>query len=287
MRSSYIKYIIALLLFGSNGIVASHITMSSYEIVLSRTVIGGAFLLILLFWRKEKLPGWKNKKQLAYLLISGLALGANWLFLYEAYQQIGVSLATLACYCGPVLVILLSSVVFHERITVLKIAGLVAVMAGMVCVNGADVKAQGLSWGLLCGLLSAVMYAVLVISVKKTKGLSGLASAASQLVIGGIMVAIFTAAVHGEALSLSMESIVAIVILGVINTGIGCYLYFSGVQELPAQSVSICGYIEPLSALIFAALFLQEALSSLQITGAVLILGGVAVAEVLNGWRSS
>jgi drug/metabolite transporter (DMT)-like permease len=85
---------------------------------------------------------------------------------------------------------------------------------------------------------------------------------------------------HPQIGVLSLESVLAVIVLGVINTGIGCYLYFSAMQYLPAQTVSICGYLEPFSALIFAAVFLGEILSLLQILGAVLILGGVVFAEL-------
>jgi len=46
MKRAYSKYIAALLLFGSNGIVASHISLSSYEIVFTRTLIGSLFLIL-------------------------------------------------------------------------------------------------------------------------------------------------------------------------------------------------------------------------------------------------
>jgi drug/metabolite transporter (DMT)-like permease len=282
MKNPYIKFMLATLIFGSNGIVASHIPMSSYEIVLCRTVIGGLFLSCIALLRHESFSFRENKFQMGWLLLSGLALSGNWMFLYEAYQQIGVSLATLACYCGPVLVMILSYFIFHESFTIPKVLGFIMVTIGVICVNGTDFEAQGLSWGLACGLLSAVCFAILVIAVKKTKGLSGLMSSASQLIIASIVVGIFTAVSHSGPVVLTAESIAAILIIGLINTGLGCYLYFSGVQELSAQSVSICGYIEPLSALILAAIFLGETLTGMQLAGAALILGGVGIGEIIR-----
>lgn len=41
MKNAYIKFILAAVIFGTNGIIASHIPLSSYEIVLTRTVLGG------------------------------------------------------------------------------------------------------------------------------------------------------------------------------------------------------------------------------------------------------
>ena len=75
------------------------------------------------------------------------------------------------------------------------------------------------------------------------------------------------------------ENIFPVLFLGIVNTGIGCYLYFSSIQQLPAGTVAICGYLDPLCALIFSALFLHEKLSLLQIFGVIFILSGAILAE--------
>ena len=49
------------------------------------------------------------------------------------------------------------------------------------------------------------------------------------------------------------------------------------------QTIAVCGYIEPLSALIFSVVFLSEHLTAPQITGAALILSGAAAGELLSG----
>ena len=168
MKDSYIKFILATVIFGTNGIIASHIPLSSYEIVLCRTVLGGTFLLILALCRHE----WRvlitaPRSSLVWLVLSGIFLSGNWLFLYEAYKQIGVSLATLMCYCGPVLIMILSRFIFHEPFTLPKVSGMIIVTFGMICINGADFQANGLSWGLVCGLLCALCFALLIVAMKK------------------------------------------------------------------------------------------------------------------------
>jgi len=47
---------------------------------------------------KQKVQFWENKSQFLYLMIFGVAMGASWIFLFKAYAQIGVSIATLAYY---------------------------------------------------------------------------------------------------------------------------------------------------------------------------------------------
>jgi len=276
------KYITALLLFGSNGIVASYIPLSSYEIVFTRTLIGSLFLSLVFVSLKQKVQFWGNKSHFLYLVISGAAMGASWMFLYEAYAQIGVSIATLAYYCGPVIVMVLSPLIFNEKMTVARIFGFLAVLLGMLFVNGQALLRGSFSWGLIFGILSAFTYAFMVIFNKKAVSITGLENSMLQLIISFITVAIFLGLKQGYSISLSSENLIPILFLGIVNTGIGCYFYFSSIGDLPVQTVAIGGYLEPLSALLFSAVFLGEALSFVQIVGAVLILGGAAFGELFG-----
>lgn len=282
MKNAYFKYVIALLLFGSNGIVASYILLSSYEIVYLRTLIGSIFLIFIFVLSKQKVQLWKNKSHFLYVVISGVAMGASWMLLYEAYVQIGVSIATLSYYCGPVIVMILSPLIFREKMTSAKLLGFLAVVIGMLCVNGQAFTLGKVSLGLIFGILSAMMYAIMVIFNKKATSITGLENATCQLVIGFITVAIFMGFKQGFSINMMEGNLIPVLILGVVNTGIGCYFYFSSIGHLPVQSVSILGYLEPLSALIFSAAFLGEKLTLVQVVGAVLILGGAAYGELFR-----
>ena len=70
-----------------------------------------------------------------------------------------------------------------------------------------------------------------------------------------------------------------ILFMGLINTGAGCYLYFSTLNMLPVRTVSVVGYLEPLSAVLFSVMLLHESFGFLEALGAALILGGAAAAE--------
>ena len=283
--NAYFKYIVALLLFGSNGIVASHIALSSYDIVFTRTLIGSLLLVLIFVLSKQKLRFWKNKGHLLYLVISGVAMGTSWMFLYEAYARIGVSLATLAYYCGPIIVMVLSPLLFREKLASVKLLGFLAVVVGMLCVNGQALLQGSASWGLVFGILSAVTYAFMVIFNKKAVSITGLENPMWQLIISFITVAIFVGLKQGYSIHVMQGNLVPILILGIVNTGIGCYFYFSSIGELPVQSVAIGGYLEPLSALLFSAALLGETLNPLQIAGAALILGGAAFGELFRPKR--
>lgn len=281
MGRSYLKYFAALLLCGSNGIVASCIMLSSSEIVFLRTLIGAALLIAVLFATQRKLTCHQHPHDLGCLAVSGAALGASWLFLFEAYQLIGVGPASLAYYCGPIIVTVLSPLLFHERLTLAKISALGLVLTGVLLVNSVNIPSENnlSTWGLFCGVMSAVMYAIMVVFSKKTRHSKGLENPTLQLVFAFGTVAAFLTTQGNLAFDVSGDDWLPIMVLGLVNTGIGCYLYFSSIGVLPAQTVSICGYLEPLSAIALSAILLGETLIPLQAIGIILIIGSAVVSE--------
>ena len=280
MKKAYIKYIASLLLFGTNGIVASMIHLSSYEIVLLRTLLGSLFLFSLFLITRGKPTFYKHKKQCIFLAISGMAMGASWIFLYEAYAEIGVSLASLAYYCGPIIVMILSPFLFGERLTVLKVVAFLTVLLGVFLVNGTAFEDGKSAWGIIAGLLSAVTYSFMVMFNKKAKDIKGIENASLQLLIAFVTVAVFVAVTRGFNFNIDTASILPALVLGLFNTGFGCYLYFSSIGKLPVQSVAICGCIELLSAVVFSMIFLSEVMLLPQVIGGILIIGGTVVSEL-------
>lgn len=279
MKRAYFQYIVALLLFGSNGIVASNIGLTSYEIVFWRTMIGGLLLITLFFATRQKPIFIKEKRDACFIVLSGVTMGTSWMFLYEAYNQIGVSLASLSYYCGPVIVMALSPILFKEKLTPFKAVGFLSVLIGIILVNGNQSGQEIKPFGLFCGLMSAVMYALMVIFNKKAQRIQGLENAAIQLLTSFFTVAVFVGCKAGYPISVSGADLIWVMALGLVNTGLGCYFYFSSIGKLPVQTVAICGYLEPLSAVVLAACILHEAMLPLQIVGAMLIVGGAICAQ--------
>lgn len=281
-KKSFIKYLSSMLLFGLNGIVASNILLSSYEIVFLRTMFGSAFLTLLFLIGKGKFHIKIYKKDTLFILLSGVAMGTSWMFLYEAYRQIGVSLASLLYYCGPVIVMILSPLIFKEKLSFSKILGFIIVLMGIVFVNG-NINGDIVNyWGLLCGFLSAIMYFFMVTLNKQSKNIVGLENSVIQLVAGFLTVAFFVGIKQGLIIQIPSTDWVWVLVLGVFNTGVGCYLYFSSLAKLPVQTVAVCSYLELISAVVFAAIILEERMSQLQIIGAVCIVGGAMIGELVK-----
>ncbi len=281
------KYLCALLLFGLNGIVASHIALNSYEIVFLRTLIGSIFLLCIFMAGKGKFHWKEYRRDYVFIVLSGIAMGTSWMFLYEAYQQIGVSYASLLYYCGPVIVMILSPLLFKEKLTAPKLAGFLIVLIGIVLVNGKTAGREGSTRGLVCGGMSAVMYFFMVTLNKRSRRVTGMENAVVQLTVSFLTVAVFVGAKQAFVIHIPGEAWPWILFLGLFNTGTGCYLYFSPLSKLPVQTVAVCGYLEPLSAVFFAALLLGEKMSAVQYVGVVCIIGGAMIGELVRKRKNS
>ncbi len=281
-KGAFIKYLSALLLFGLNGIVANNIELSSYEIVFLRTLIGSILLMLLFIVGKGKFHTNTYKKDTLFIVLSGIAMGTSWMFLYEAYQQIGVSLSSLLYYCGPVIVMILSPLIFKEKLTTPKIIGFLIVLIGIVLVNGNAVGDNSNTWGIFCGAMSAVMYFFMVTLNKQSKNITGMENSVIQLIVSFLTVAVFVGFKQGFVINVPSGAWIWILVLGVVNTGIGCYLYFSPLDKLPVQTVAVCGYLEPLSAVVFASILLNEKMTIVQIIGAVCIIGGAMIGELVK-----
>ena len=76
-KKAFIKYICALLLFGSNGIVASHIELSSSEIVFLRTMIGSILLILIFLLSGGRFNIKENLKDVMFIVLSGVAMGTS------------------------------------------------------------------------------------------------------------------------------------------------------------------------------------------------------------------
>ena len=271
-------YILAMLIFGTNGYLVAHLSLQGSQIVLVRTLVGGLLLTAIVLLRggfdREAVRAERRD-----LLFGGVALGLNWVALFTAYRLLNVSLATLIYYAGPMLVLLFSPLLFRESLTPQKIAAVVIVAAGLFCITGSITSAGMSLTGLLAAVLSALFYASLIIFNKRIVKTGGMQTAALELDVAFVVVLIYVLLTAGIPHPLKAD-IPYLLVLGLVNTGIAYMLYFTGLQKLPGQSVALISYVDPVSALVFSALLLHETMTPLQVLGAVLIIGGALLGEL-------
>lgn len=276
---NYVFYIAAMLIFGTNGVFAAHIDMSSAEIVCMRTLIGALALILVLLVSRAKLDAAVLRREAWKLVAAGVCLGVNWALLFEAYKLMSVSMATLTYYTAPVIVLLLSPVLLREKQGARAYVGMAVAVLGLVLAVGlgdASVTARGL----LVGLGSAVFYAALIIFNKKIEGVEGLSLTTIEMVVAACVMVPYVLLTGGRiGFPPDTEGTFYLLFLCLLNTGLACFMYFSSMNRLPARAVALFGYVDPVSALVFSAVFLGDRLSAVQALGAALVFAGAAFGQ--------
>ena len=265
---------VAMFIFGTLAPFVRNINVSSGELALYRAVMAvflvGGFLLI----TRQKLSFSGIKKELLLLLLSGAAMGVNWILLFEAYKYTTVSVATLSYYFAPVIVMIVCPLIFKERLTAKQIICFVMSTAGLVLITGTAGGGAKDLLGIAFGLGAALFYATVMLLNKFIKGITGIQRTFIQFIAAIVVLVPYVAFTGGFTLGgLNRVGWVSLLVVGIIHTGITYCMYFSALKELPGQEVAILSYIDPLVAVLVSVIMLRESITIPQIIGGVLILG--------------
>ena len=283
-KSAIIKLSLAMLIFGSIGVFRRYIPLSSAWMACVRGVIGTVFLLVVVVASKKRVDKKAVKKNLLPLLISGAAIGVNWILLFEAYRYTTVAIATLCYYMAPVIVILLAPVLLKEKMTAKKSVCAAVAIAGMLLVSGifdGGAVVGGSGTGILFGLGAAMFYASVMLMNQFIKDISAYDKTIMQLGGAALVVlpySVFTSGVQ-EFTALTVPQILLLLAVGIVHTGIAYWLYFGSMDKLSGQTVAVYSYIDPAFAVVLSVLVLREETGALGMIGAVLILGSTLFSE--------
>ena len=280
---SRIALLVCMIIFGTVGIFRRQIPqIPSGLLALVRSVLGVAFLALVTRIQRKRI-GWKSiRKNLPILCLSGAALGLNWVFLFEAYRYTSVAVATLCYYLGPLFVTLVSPLVLKERLTARKGICMAVVLIGMIPVSGLlDGIGTVSPLGLTFGLLSALFYACVILFNKKATGLSPYDKTMTQMAASAIVVLIYALLRERPNASIfDSRSVVLLLVMGILHTGVAYVLYFGAIDRLSAQTVALFSYIDPIVAILLSVVLLAEPMNVWTGIGAALILGATLVSEL-------
>lgn len=265
---------VAMFIFGTLAPFVRNINVSSGELALYRAVLAallvGGYLLV----TKQKLSLRSIKKELVLLLLSGVAMGINWIFLFEAYKYTTVSVATLSYYFAPVIVMVVCPLIFKEKLTGKQILCFAMATAGLVLITGTAGGGKQDLLGIAFGLAAAAFYATVMLLNKFIKGVTGLHRTFIQFLSAIVVLVPYVACTSGFALGgLNSTGWTNLLIVGLVHTGITYCMYFTALKELPGQKVAILSYIDPLVAVLVSVVLLNEGMTIPQMIGGMLILG--------------
>ncbi len=282
-KNARAMFVTAMTVFGTLGMFVRKVPVSSGELALYRAVMA-AFLLIVYF----VITGWHIdvkliRKEIPLLLVSGVAMGINWILLFEAYKYTTVSVATLSYYFAPVIVTAVCPFLFHERLTLKQVICFIMSTIGLVLVIGVTELGKGGTdhIGVLLGLGAAVFYAAVILLNKFIKGVEGIQRTFLQFLSAIVILIPYVACTSGVTLGrLDGTGWVCLLVVGLIHTGVTYCLYFSALKELPGQDAAILSYIDPFVAVLVSVFVLGEQITITQVIGGALILGFTLLNEI-------
>lgn len=269
--------IVSMVIFGSIGIFRKEIPLPSAFLAMTRGFIGAIFIFMYMRINHMKFCLDSLKKNKFLILASGVFLGFNWMFLFEAYKYTSISMATITYYMAPIILIIFTLFFLKEKMSINKIINVFVALVGMFLIL--NITKQGINKseivGIFFGLSAAFCYAFLVILNKKMKDISMYDKTIFQLLIAGIVLIPYILLVQKNEISVeafSLKVIILIIILGVLHTGIAYALYFGVLNRLESHTIANFSYIDPLVAIVLSTFFLKEKLAFQQILGGILIL---------------
>jgi drug/metabolite transporter (DMT)-like permease len=237
-----------------------------------RCLLGG-LLLILLALPKYKIIRWK---QAWHIYVISALLNA---FLFFALQTVGLQympsgLFSVIVYLQPVLVGVLAWLWLGERMTVLKIVGLLLGFVGVACISTESLSGQ-ISWvGILFALGSGASWALGTVYAKKVAGaVDGVWLAAIQFTIGGLFMTGYGSLVERWA-NIGwghLPYLMGLLYGAVFGVAVAWLLYFTLVRSGEASRVASFTFIVPLVAVLTGTVFLHEPFTLNLLAGIVLI----------------
>jgi len=265
----------SMIIFGTLGPFVRNIAVTSGELALYRAVLASVLLALFLLLTRQQIPFSRIRKEIPLLLASGIAMGINWILLFEAYKYTTVSVATLSYYFAPVIVTIVSPILFKEKLTPKQILCFLMSTLGLVLITGlGDIGGGKDGIGILFGLGAAVFYASVILLNKFIKYVEGIHRTFLQFLAAIVVLLPYVLFSSGITLgTLNSLGWVNLLIVGLVHTGVTYCMYFSSLKELPGQKAAILSYIDPLVAVVISVTLLGETMTVPQVIGGILILG--------------
>lgn len=280
---SKVFFIISVFIFGTISLFVKNINLSSEEIALYRAMIAFSCLFVFLVVQGKLVSFERIKKQIISFAISGALMGFNWILLFESYNYTSVSVATLAYYFAPVIVTFVSSFVFKEKLSAKNKLCILFSFLGIILVSGIieDHFSKSNFIGFLLAFLAAIFYACVILLNKTFKDVDAINRTLIQFAFAIVVLLPYVLIKRGiNIFSIDDISLINLLILGIVHTGIVYCLYFYSIKNMLGQEIGILSYIDPVVAICLSVIVLEETMSLIQYIGSIIIIVFAIVNEI-------
>ena len=235
----------------------------------------GAAILMPIAWRLGYLEGLRSKTKplVAFAIVE---CGLPWWLIPLGQQEVSSSLAAILIATLPILTALIAFRIDPaERVSGLRLAGLLVGITGVVLLLGLDVAGRpGEILGALAILVATSCYAAGVFIVKRSfAGVNPIGAVAVALAISTVMLApAGIASIPGG--EISAGAVGSIAVLGAFCSALALILFFSLIAEVGPTRASVITYVNPAVAVVLGVTLLGESLGPAAVAGLLLILAG-------------
>ncbi len=217
---------------------------------------------------------------MAIVAISGACIGVNWVCLFEAYNYVTISEATVIYYLAPVFVMIMAPFVLKERMTLRHVICILVALLGTVLISDLTGFGGGGFVGYVWAFSAAVLYAIVMLLNRFMKDIDVTEKTAYQLFSAGIVLLPYALIKnHGLPMGDMKHDFWLLLVLGIVYTGLAYYMYFFALTNLKAQTVALGSYLDPATAILLSVFVLREQMSVWQWLGALLIIGATVAGE--------
>lgn len=280
-----LQFIISVIMFGANPVFLRFIDAPSEMVAFARGIAGFIFLALSFLVLRRKVALEAIKRNALWLILAGISLGLNWIFIFQAFRITTVSIAGLCNYMSPIMVIIASPFFLKEKIGKKQLVCVFFAFLGITCVSGIfDTGLDGINLpGLALGLVGGFFLATGVLFNKKLRDIPALDSVIVQLLFCTLTTLPYVLYKNGGlVLPDDYRSGILMILFGIFNSGIAFLLYYGPMPHLPVQTIAVVGYLEPVVNVLFSVFLFREPLSIIGWLGAALIVGSTAVSELTS-----
>ena len=251
-----------------------------------RLTIGGLAMLAFLV-RQGKLKRF-TPNVLKWALVAGLFFAGDFVFWHRSIAHVGPGLSTMLANFQVIPLAVVSALFFKERMSTKLFLAIPVTLVGLYLMVGVgwDQFSADYRLGVVFGLITAIFYALYLLSLKYSLAKAGadslvLACAAALttgLLLGGLAVT------QGESFAFpSLQSVIAIAALALICHAVGWYLITRGIQLVRGAMVGLILLLQPTLSFVWDILFFHKPINWVELSGVGLALLGIYIGSLKDG----
>jgi drug/metabolite transporter (DMT)-like permease len=272
---------IATIGFSLNGPFGRILDLPSEVIAWARGFFAAISLLLLFIWKKQKIFVFQSRKDILYLILSGVFISGNWLFFYMSIKASTVAVAVVSLYTYPFITSIIEPFIFEERHNVYDCIGAVFVVIGVFLIVPRFTLNNTITQGILFGILSGLSFSLRnIFSRKLTRRYSSTLISFYNFIVVGI---VFFPFLFFNDKPFTVGNVVILMVFGAIITTLSIVLFTYSLKSITSSLASIFLATQPVVTIVLNY-FINGDVPSLKTVcgGSIISVTVLAVALVHN-----